>query len=455
MGIVDVKMDVMRESQWKKWQRRRNISNPQQQKPDHSNSASPAVAEVGSDESMEHELYWAAARSSLAEFNSILESVLARRDPNESLNDVVRRVSPLGNTLLHVAAAHGNSSLLARIASLSASLILSRNRDGDTPLHLAAEAGHATAVTELLSGSCPMVKNGQGNTALHEALIRSNEAAAGILARQDPVAMLCLNNEEKSGFYLAAESEYHVSRCLRILIEKCPNFVQSRDEAGMTPLHLAAITGYMNGVAYLLTKFPPATVVKDGSGFFPIHWAAKQGRVDIVETLLKHSPDPVELLDSKRRNILHVAAECGRTNVVVYILKNVECRKLINARDDDGNTPLHLATMNWHPRIISALTAPPMVLIALRLGLPLLGVSLTMMSVGFMAGVYVVVSNLHWLAHGVIIMGTMFFVPLAALTFPLCLPISSDVLILRYVSYYPFLLLMYVTNSGTTSQARP
>uniref|UniRef100_A0A7N0VKC6 PGG domain-containing protein n=1 Tax=Kalanchoe fedtschenkoi TaxID=63787 RepID=A0A7N0VKC6_KALFE len=96
-----------------------------------------------------------------------------------------------------------------------------------------------------------------------------------------------------------------------------------------------------------------------------------------------------------------------------------------------------------------------LVLIALRLGLPLLGVSLTMMSVGFMAGVYVVVSNLHWLAHGVIIMGTMFFVTLAALTFPLCLPISSDVLILRYVSYYPFLLLMYVTNSGTTSQARP
>lgn len=93
-----------------------------------------------------------------------------------------------------------------------------------------------------------------------------------------------------------------------------------------------------------------------------------------------------------------------------------------------------------------------LVLIALRLGLRLIGISLAMMSIAFMAGIYAVVSDLHWLCMAVFITGTIFVVALSALSFPLCFPISSNTPILRYLSYYPFLLLMYITESGISSK---
>lgn len=68
-------------------------------------------------------------------------------------------------------------------------------------------------------------------------------------------------------------------------------------------------------------------------------------------------PDhPVDILDNCGRNILHVVAMNGQCNVVSYVLKNSQLKKLVNERDNNGKTPLHLATKHWHPKIVSALS---------------------------------------------------------------------------------------------------
>ncbi|KAL3509391.1 hypothetical protein ACH5RR_028792 [Cinchona calisaya] len=88
-----------------------------------------------------------------------------------------------------------------------------------------------------------------------------------------------------------------------------------------------------------------------------------------------------------------------------------------------------------------------LVLVALKLALPLLGLALAMMSLAFMAGVSLVVSKLKWLDNAILIMGVIFLVILLALFFPLCFPISSNNRLLRYIFYYPFCLLIYVTKT--------
>ena len=84
---------------------------------------------------------------------------------------------------------------------------------------------------------------------------------------------------------------------------------------------------------------------------------------------------------------------------------------------------------------------------ALRFAVPFLGLSLTTMSLGFMAGVYVVVSNLHWLAFVVLVIGIICLVCLLVLFLLLFLPSDSTNCILRYISYYPFLILIWASKS--------
>jgi len=87
--------------------------------------------------------------------------------------------------------------------------------------------------------------------------------------------------------------------------------------------------------------------------------AVKYGHVKILKAILKRCPDALELLDRDNQNVLHVAAKNGKLEVLKFFLrccKDKNKEKLINEEDANGNTPLHLATKNWHPKVVSMLT---------------------------------------------------------------------------------------------------
>lgn len=131
-----------------------------------------------------------------------------------------------------------------------------------------------------------------------------------------------------------------------------------RDEKGKTPLYFAASKGYLEGVQFLLHYSRQSTLERSTKGDFPIHAACKNGHVNVVNVLLeKQWPDPTELLNKEGQNILHVAAKSGKDVVVKNILRNPKLdEKLLNAKDNDGNTALHLASMNLHPKVVVSLT---------------------------------------------------------------------------------------------------
>ncbi|XP_012850842.1 PREDICTED: ankyrin repeat-containing protein At5g02620-like [Erythranthe guttata] len=524
-----------------------------------------------------YDLYQAAQNGSSEYFGRVLDRVSSAE--TKQFGEILRRVSPAGNTLLHIAAKHGNEDAVTYIAAKVPSLLLIKNDNGETALHLAAKAGYESVVKMLVlqfengadENYLLRAKNERGNTALHEALINGSDSIAQYLIQKDPEVSYYDNNEGECALYLAAKSDV-----LEAMLSKNPSLIQSRDGTGRTPLHCAASLGYLEEVGYLLQEYLPSAFQRDGSGSFPIHLASIKGNVQVISLLLEDCPDPEEMLDGDGCNILHIAARNGRCNVVSYVLKSPYLKNLINMKDKHGNTPLHLATMNWHPKIVSALTwdnrvdvtlvndkgmtaldaadhympdnpqfpqrltwaalktagtprslsretvgrqAPKkssdmdnykervntLLLVAtlvatitfaagftlpggyntdtgmatmlgdaiamyssivvavtliwaqlgdiklafnaLTLAVPLLGIALCMMSIAFTAGVFLVVSKLRLLSTAVLVMGITFLAIMSIILIPLCSSHTSSNRIVRYLSYYPFYLLILASSS--------
>ncbi|KAM4111071.1 hypothetical protein ACJW30_05G040500 [Castanea mollissima] len=555
--------------------------------------------------------------------------------------------SPKLNTILHVAASSGHEKVVKVILETKGcqQLVMRKNSAGDLALHVAASAGHLPILKLLLSASYQHLEESQcsfeplkeqnkrGNTPLHLALINKyqevtskikyNEVARFLVETEPVVTCSSINKENKSPLYMAAEAgdvellEIMLNKlpCLQkvagksivhptiscafttknigildTVLRKMPHLITNQDNTGMTPLSHAASIGFLDGVQYLLEKASDCAYKIDLNGFYPIHTASKKGHIEVIEFFLNQYPDMSELLNRNGQNILHVAAVSGKAKAVAYMLKRDDLEMLINEKDNYGNTPLHLASKERHPKVVSILTwdkrvslkllnnvgktaldvagdyspvrfpsfreqltrqalryagaprAPRsstsknmqimmphmklhsdkdrvgtlllvaalvatvtfaaaftvpggyngsggvatflekqmfqvfvicntiamysaiavvvtliwaqlgdlnLVIAALKFAVPIFGLALTMVSVAFMVGNYLVLRNLNWLAYLVLIIGSFVHLTLLIVFSPLCFPSSLHRRFLRYILYYPFCLLIKVTRSDT------
>ncbi|CAB4273584.1 unnamed protein product [Prunus armeniaca] len=223
----------------------------------------------------------------------IFNDTIAKKphDPNASIQLLSRR-SPENNTFVHIAVTFGHPKLAAEILQLHKPLLLEKNFEGDTALHIAAKTGDVDTTNTLLRearGTTDVetnddvltllrMKNNEENTALHEALIGGHQSAAKRLIEADPAVSLYTNKEQKSALYLAAEQGFveilkimneravdkntqiqgnspllaailgcHNKEVLKIISNMEANILNSKDEKGRTPLHCAASIDYLHG----------------------------------------------------------------------------------------------------------------------------------------------------------------------------------------------------------------
>ena len=120
---------------------------------------------------------------------------------------------------------------------------------------------------------------------------------------------------------------------------------------------------------YLLLKNGNSPAyVRNKEGLFALHIAAKEGNYVVMYILMTACPDMYELLDNKGRNALHAAAESGRLEAFEFLKARLEFDEwsikyevrpefgsLINKQDEEGNTPMYLAAINGHYKIVDKL----------------------------------------------------------------------------------------------------
>ncbi|KAK6142623.1 hypothetical protein DH2020_022971 [Rehmannia glutinosa] len=340
-------------------------------------------------ETMDPKLYRATTEGDILEFARALEQA---HDQYHTPPASCVQLGPQKTTVLHIATSFAHYEIVKLICKDLPFFVVEKNAKGDTALHIAARAGDSLLVTLLVNSDFKDgglgEKNEEGNTALHEALKYGHEEAARILINKNPEMCYSLNKEGKSLLYLAAEAGFvtivrllmdnpvgnyslggkhkHKSPVfaailgrnidvIKLLWEKDPSSFQLRSGKGKNPLHAAVCMGYTEGVNFLLDKHCEFAYQKDKHGFYPIHSASSKGLVDIIKLMLQQRPDIRELLTAHGQNMLHAAARSGKYKAVEYMLKMPELEKLINEKDEDGHTPLHLATIFGHPKLVGIL----------------------------------------------------------------------------------------------------
>ncbi|CAL5083280.1 unnamed protein product [Urochloa decumbens] len=312
-----------------------------------------------------------------------------------------------GNTALHLAASRGHAKLSELLCEKAPSLVATRNRGLDTPLHCAAKAGHREVVACLLSAmrsggeetvAALRARNCLGATALYEAVRYRHAGLVDLLMTEAPELSSFTTEDGFSPLYLAAsiDSLEMVKAIVRPALDGTPSpasysgpegrtalhaatvatreiaqemtreilkwepqgpaWLTKVDSSGRTPLHLAIMFELLDVIDLLLDDPTSDKLARtsDYRGLFPIHTAAMVGSTRIIDKLVEKCPDYYEMVDDQGRNFLHCAVEHNQETVVRHICQNYTSA-LLNAMDFDGNTPFHLAVKYRFPRIVTIL----------------------------------------------------------------------------------------------------
>jgi 26S proteasome non-ATPase regulatory subunit 10 len=137
---------------------------------------------------------------------------------------------------------------------------------------------------------------------------------------------------------------------LLLVQDRCD--VDAKDEAGWTPLHIAASTNQEMTVKLLIAKYADVNATND-SGVTPLCYACSKGYENIVVILLDHGADAL-LRDKFGRSVFHRAVLKGQLSILKLLFEKVKSAS-VNQPDADNNTLLHLAVEDENGEIVKFL----------------------------------------------------------------------------------------------------
>ncbi|KAK3268434.1 hypothetical protein CYMTET_23064 [Cymbomonas tetramitiformis] len=234
-----------------------------------------------------------------------------------------------GRRPLHAAAERGTVELEAAARALLEAGAGVNAGTGRRPLHAAAEKGMVEMVRDLVDKGAEVdAEDGEGHTALTQALAGGKEAAARALLEAG--AGVDAGTGQRP---LHAAAMKGTVEMVRELVEKGAE-VDAEDREGCTALTVALAFGQEAAARALLEA---GAGVNAGTGRRPLHTAAEKGMVEMVRELVEKSAE-VDAEDREGCTALTVALAYGQEAAARALL---EAGAGVNA--GTGRRPLHTA----------------------------------------------------------------------------------------------------------------
>ncbi|XP_078367744.1 ankyrin repeat and SAM domain-containing protein 6-like isoform X2 [Oculina patagonica] len=258
-----------------------------------------------------------------------------------------------GVNALHTAASNGNEKVVSLLLSKGASLE-ARTIYGWTALMLAAYYGHFMVCWILIQHKADILaRNELGSTALDCAARSGHVQIAALLIEssqvnsEDDTSQLCLDTP------LMNAAQHGHEAALKLLLEKGADVNYRQETTGWTALMLAALNGHMTA-AQILVEFGADTNALNDIDQTALEIAVIRQKTEVQGFLdVRTSARPqIKGQKSVRPSIIQ-AARSGNLASVKDLLDEGEVD--INARDDNGATPLMYAAMVGHSAIVQLL----------------------------------------------------------------------------------------------------
>lgn len=282
------------------------------------------------------------------------------------------------STALHEAVRKGNTSCVSILLSNGADPTIT-DSFGNTPLHIVMPKSSRLEIFNLLlsKGTNPNIKDSYGETPLHIATrLKYNLDIIKLLVAKG-VNIEEKNKRGETALFIAVETEqndlvqYISSLGANIhstntegetpfIISFSKNFatftsllnatnIYSKDSSGESVLHIAIRNNTKKEIAqYILEKSTLINTV-NMTGDAPLHIAVGFDN-EILGSLLIEKNADIFLLNDKGFSPLTLAIELGGKRTEWFFNK-----KTLTAKDENGNTALHIASQRGYARVIKAM----------------------------------------------------------------------------------------------------
>ncbi|XP_073251415.1 E3 ubiquitin-protein ligase MIB2-like isoform X2 [Porites lutea] len=213
------------------------------------------------------------------------------------------------SALHHAAYGDRSGETVTAMLNTGTNVNVSDNKNKSTPLHLAVNQGNDAGVRSLLaSRHCDVnCQDLAGDTPLHDAISKEKNTIVELILRSERLEIFVCNGR------------------------------------GFNPLHQACMKGNLHAVQKIADKYPGLIEIPKEDGFTALHLAAFNNHLDIARCLLLSGHCDINLRNNKRQTALALSVSEAYTAMIELL---VEHGADVNADDEDGDTPLHLAIIH-------------------------------------------------------------------------------------------------------------